>query len=365
MKEEADRSLRKDEGPDKDEGNQDEKGSEDEKASLSDVESDSALLQKVVGMKEQQQQDIEDEGTHIALVGNQDLNKNYSAWDHYAMEVGREDDEEAERKKKELEDSAFEREMERTREYYRNQPKPTPYEKVDAEAEEETMWKATLEMKREANELYKLGGQWNYKEAMKLWKSAVLGCVRVRNWRKYQMKPGQEWRGPLEEEVMQTWTSILCNMGQCAINTRDFVSALEYLDGVLEEDPRNVKALYRKAVAGQVTKNNGMALECLEKILEIDGSNSAALSLKQQITRKSELKDTSRSSGAFRQRTGNTSAAAVTRSNKDGQNKDGSNNNTRSHKSEEKERLVSSTDHTGIISRWWERCFFCRRRAPR
>eukprot|EP00397_Hematodinium_sp_SG-2012_P031567 GEMP01033528.1.p1 GENE.GEMP01033528.1~~GEMP01033528.1.p1 ORF type:complete len:331 (+),score=98.64 GEMP01033528.1:73-1065(+) len=236
----------------------------------------------------------------------------YDKWEHYASTVEAEHKAEETQRKDAASEEHMQKDLAAMHEFYAKQPKPTPYEQHEGETTEVAMWRATMEGKEEGVALFNQGGVWNINEACKLWKSAALGCERMQNWRKYHKAADAPITGPSEDEVKSVRTALLCNLAQCALNQKDYIAVCEFADGVLDSDPRNVKALYRKAVACQKIKNVGMALQCIDTLLEADPTNAAAKKLRRELPRPDGAKsaiDFAKSPGE--RRSGRTAASEV------------------------------------------------------
>lgn len=75
------------------------------------------------------------------------------------------------------------------------------------------------------------------------------------------------------------------NLAACALKLEEFYSAARHCDEILKEDPKNLKALYRRAQGRVGTKDFDDATRDCKRILELDPENKDAQLLMQKVAR--------------------------------------------------------------------------------
>merc|ERR1712039_827686 len=75
------------------------------------------------------------------------------------------------------------------------------------------------------------------------------------------------------------------NLAACALKLEEFYAAARYCDEVLKDDPKNLKALYRRAQGRLGSKDFDDATRDCKRILELDRSNKDAQILMQKVAR--------------------------------------------------------------------------------
>lgn len=83
---------------------------------------------------------------------------------------------------------------------------------------------------------------------------------------------------PNDEEwlaLMRLKTPLLSNYAQCKLLQRDYYAAIEHCSEVIQHEPNNVKAIYRRAKAHIGAWNHEEAKKDLLKCVELDESLEA------------------------------------------------------------------------------------------
>lgn len=141
---------------------------------------------------------------------------------------------------------------------------PGEYVQDTWQLNEQERLKEVPKLKEEGNALFK---EEKYKEAAEKYSRAIgfLDQLIICE------KPGEpEWK-TLQDQKM----SILLNYAQCKLCLNEFYEVIEHCSTVLEHDPSNVKALYRRAKAHTNVWNVDKAKADLEQLVELDPSMKA------------------------------------------------------------------------------------------
>eukprot|EP00933_Yihiella_yeosuensis_P059962 TRINITY_DN6180_c0_g1_i4.p1 TRINITY_DN6180_c0_g1~~TRINITY_DN6180_c0_g1_i4.p1 ORF type:complete len:251 (-),score=66.59 TRINITY_DN6180_c0_g1_i4:261-950(-) len=153
----------------------------------------------------------------------------------------------------------------------REPPKPKPKEDWLREGHEQ---------KEKGKKAYSEG---RYSEAIDSWCMSRGTFKHIRDRKMYE---GDEEK---ENEVRQTLLSIHLNLAQGSLKTGEFYQATDHCGRALEIDPKNTKALYRKAAGFNMGDMFDDARQTLNELLELEPGNAAALQMMQDIDRKSKL----------------------------------------------------------------------------
>ncbi|KAI0980484.1 hypothetical protein GJ496_002389 [Pomphorhynchus laevis] len=81
----------------------------------------------------------------------------------------------------------------------------------------------------------------------------------------------------------QLFTQINNNLVMCYLKNGDFLQAIECADKILEKDPKNEKALFRRGEAKFARNDYDDALTDFHKVLEVNSTNTAASSKIQSV----------------------------------------------------------------------------------
>jgi AH receptor-interacting protein len=133
-------------------------------------------------------------------------------------------------------------------------------------------------LKQQGNELFKSG---KYQEASDKYATALayLDQFMIRE------KPNDvDWLQLNEQKL-----PILLNYAMCAYNLGNMYSCIEHTSGVLEHQPNNVKALFRRAKAHASAWNLGEARADLAACLNLDKSLERECNTLLEQLKKSEL----------------------------------------------------------------------------
>lgn len=139
--------------------------------------------------------------------------------------------------------------------------RPGEYEKESWSMEPEEKFQSISVLKEDGNKLY---NEQHYKEAEKKYAEA-LGRIEQLLLRE---KPGEEEWLALEKLKIP----ILLNYSQCKLINKEYYSVIEYTTVVLEKDPNNVKALFRRAKAYAATWDFDLAYKDFQRVAELDPS---------------------------------------------------------------------------------------------
>jgi len=120
----------------------------------------------------------------------------------------------------------------------------------------------------------------DYENAIEAW------CM-ARGMMKHILERGMFDDDPEKTEfVRNTLKAIYLNLSQGYLKNKEFYQAVQQANMVLEEDPQNTKALYRKASAQIHGSLFEEARKTLQLLLEAEPGNAAALQLLQEVARK-------------------------------------------------------------------------------
>ena len=131
-------------------------------------------------------------------------------------------------------------------------------EESDSEGEEEANEAKAIELKDEANELVKAGKS---ADAETLYTEALDLC----------------------QEGSSTALAVLNNRSRVRISLGNFSSAARDAAGVLKHEPRNLKALYRRAMSNHKLGGHEESLVDLKEVLSIDSGNKQAAELLEAV----------------------------------------------------------------------------------
>jgi len=136
---------------------------------------------------------------------------------------------------------------------------PEEYVKEGWQMDAEEKLDSVPQLKADGNALF---GQKNYQAASEKYRQA-LGRLEQLMLRE---KPGEEeW-----EELLKLKIPLLLNLAQCKLSLGDYYPAIEHCTEVLEHQPDNVKALYRRAKAHVGAWNPTEAKQDFEAVIGLD-----------------------------------------------------------------------------------------------
>ncbi|XP_059480058.1 AH receptor-interacting protein [Neocloeon triangulifer] len=146
------------------------------------------------------------------------------------------------------------------------------------------------QLKEEGNELYRKGlnkeAADKYSEAL-----AILEHLMLKE------KPGDEEWNVLNAQKLP----LLLNFSQCRLNQGEFYTVIEHCTTVLEKEPENVKALYRRGKAHIGAWNPAEARKDLQRAAELQPSLAQAISVDlkslEEEERKRDAEDKARFAG--------------------------------------------------------------------
>ena len=142
---------------------------------------------------------------------------------------------------------------------------PEEYEKESWQMDADEKLDSVPQLKSDGNMLF---GAKDYAGASEKYKHA-LGRLEQLMLRE---KPGEaEW-----DELLKLKIPILLNLAQCRLSLCDYYPVIEHCTEVLDKQPDNVKALYRRAKAHVGAWNPKEAKEDFEAVIELDQSLAKA-----------------------------------------------------------------------------------------
>ncbi|KAJ6638237.1 AH receptor-interacting protein [Pseudolycoriella hygida] len=158
------------------------------------------------------------------------------------------------------------------------------YEKESWQLNESEKSIAIEQLRLKGNQFYK---EKNYTEAEQSYRNA-LGMVEQLILKE---KPhDEEWL-----ELIKVKIPILLNYAQCRLLDKDYYAVIEHCTEVLKHEPKNVKALYRRAKAHAAVWNTDNAKEDYHKCATLDPSLAASinkeLKLLAEAVRQKDLED--------------------------------------------------------------------------
>nr|CAD7428299.1 unnamed protein product [Timema monikensis] len=161
---------------------------------------------------------------------------------------------------------------------------PEDYEKESWQMNEEEKLGAVPALREEGNRLYRgrdyVAAASKYAQAIGLLEQLMLS-----------EKPGDEEFLKLEKEKRP----LLLNFSQCKLQERDFYAVIEHCTTVLDKEPDNVKALFRRGKAHVGAWNPAEARADLRKVTDLDPSLAATvlkeLKVLDEMERRKDLED--------------------------------------------------------------------------
>lgn len=147
---------------------------------------------------------------------------------------------------------------------------PEDYEKENWQMDADEKLDSVPQLKADGNKMFSskdyAGASEKYREALGRLEQLML-----------REKPGEEeW-----EELLQLKIPLLLNLSQCRLSLSDYYPVIEHCTEVLEKQPQNVKALYRRGKAHVGAWNPKEAKEDFHAVIELDPS--LAKSCKKEI----------------------------------------------------------------------------------
>lgn len=230
-------------------------------------------------------------------------------WANYAKDITKQESLEAEVKKNQDSQQAF---LEATKP--RNQgyefrgghkTKFPEIEVLEGEDDELAAFRVASERRQAGVEHFTLGTIWGAQAAVDDWGQGILALERLKNLRKYKplrnvsleatdgdggdnAEPAEP--NPSETEIATLSLILRLNMAQALLKLKQHEACVAHCEKALELDPTNLKALWRKAQAVWGIRNPGMAREALERLLELDEGNPAAVAMMHEIETEEQRK---------------------------------------------------------------------------
>jgi len=234
----------------------------------------------------------------------------HDSWTKYAEDV----------EKKEKVDAAVEKDR-KSMEAFRDatQPRMTGYEfrtghrtqfpeikVLDGENDEQAAYRVAGERRQAGVEEFKEGSIWGAQQAVDAWAQGLLALERLKNLRKYKPlrnvsaaagdgaggpraaadaaeEEAESAPDPSDEAVVELSVVLRLNVAQALLKLKEYQACISHCDKALEYHPSSLKALWRKAQAVWGIRNPGLARETLERLLELDEGNPAAVALLREI----------------------------------------------------------------------------------
>merc|ERR1740123_2119325 len=145
----------------------------------------------------------------------------------------------------------------------------------DAESEQK-------DSKDKGNEEYEKG---DFDAAVKAWKRSLQSVKYIQKKGFYDQKPEQQ------QEVIGMEIRLSLNIAQGYLKIKDWANAIVHADKVLEFEPSNPKALYRKANAMMQMCSYSEVVTVLERLLQVEPDNKAAKDMIAKAQRSREVSD--------------------------------------------------------------------------
>mmetsp|Transcript_143178 Transcript_143178/g.275100 ORF Transcript_143178/g.275100 Transcript_143178/m.275100 type:complete len:314 (+) Transcript_143178:105-1046(+) len=134
-----------------------------------------------------------------------------------------------------------------------------------------------IKEKEKGKEAYEKG---NYEAAVEAWCMARGSFKYIVERKLYEDNPEKL------EEVYQLQVLINLNLAQASLKNKEFYQAVTHANKVLEVEPRNVKALYRKAAALIDASAFVEAKDTINKLLDVEPGNAKAKQMMLDAERK-------------------------------------------------------------------------------
>eukprot|EP00747_Dinoflagellata_sp_TGD_P190418 gnl/TRDRNA2_/TRDRNA2_52146_c0_seq1.p1 gnl/TRDRNA2_/TRDRNA2_52146_c0~~gnl/TRDRNA2_/TRDRNA2_52146_c0_seq1.p1 ORF type:complete len:340 (+),score=91.15 gnl/TRDRNA2_/TRDRNA2_52146_c0_seq1:65-1084(+) len=149
--------------------------------------------------------------------------------------------------------------------------------------------RVAAEHRKAGNDAYSDGSVWGAQTACDSWGRAALCLERARNLRKYAQADdsgqvcGTCENDPSEDDVKALQLTVRLNLAQGLLKLKDFQRCVAFCDLALELDQKSAKALWRKAKATWALRNPGLAREALQRLLQLEEADAAAVALLREI----------------------------------------------------------------------------------
>lgn len=167
-----------------------------------------------------------------------------------------------------------------------NEEKPQEEEEIEHPAgpDPNKMYKEGLAQKEIALGAFRVA---NYPKAIEQWNFAR-GTMKHILEKKYFASDEKK-----EEEVRNMETTLHNNLALAYLKNKEFHQALNFANKVLDREPENTKALYRKASAQIMANDFPEAQKTVTELLRIEPENAGAKQLQLEAERKEKLSKTS------------------------------------------------------------------------
>lgn len=137
-----------------------------------------------------------------------------------------------------------------------------------------------IKEKEKGKQAYESG---NYEAAVEAWCMARGSFKYIVERKLYEDNPEKL------QEVYQLQVLINLNLAQASLKNKEFYQAVNHANKVLEVEPNNVKALYRKAAALIDASAFSEAKETIKKLLDVEPGNAMAKQMMLDAERKERL----------------------------------------------------------------------------
>lgn len=117
----------------------------------------------------------------------------------------------------------------------------------------------------------------NYEKAKTCWAMARETLQQLVDQKRFKGKDAKE------TECKDLLFTLNLNLSQCYLKNKEFTSAISCAEKILAVDPKNVKAMYRKASGQMMGMNYKEAKETTNALLEVEPDNKAAKQLLMDI----------------------------------------------------------------------------------
>mmetsp|Transcript_101787 Transcript_101787/g.316677 ORF Transcript_101787/g.316677 Transcript_101787/m.316677 type:complete len:321 (+) Transcript_101787:50-1012(+) len=169
----------------------------------------------------------------------------------------------------------------------------------DGETEESAALRVAGERRTAGVEAFSDGTVWGAQTAVDAWGQGLLAMERLRNLRNRRLaeleaqQAGGDDEGasgsadgpgePCDDGVNALALALRLNIAQALLKLREFEACVAHCDKALELEPQSAKALWRRAKAIWGIRNPGLAREALDRLLEVDPGNPAAVAMLREI----------------------------------------------------------------------------------
>jgi AH receptor-interacting protein len=143
---------------------------------------------------------------------------------------------------------------------------PEDYEKEVWQMDDTDKVESVPKLKESGNRLYKEG---KIEEASALYGKAIYLLEQLQ----LKEKPGEEEWKELEGQKLP----LLSNFAQCRLTLKDYYSCIKHTTEILEKDPKNIKAFFRRGKSHAAVFNFEEAKRDFDQVKELDPTMTSAV----------------------------------------------------------------------------------------